>query len=166
MYSPLLFTTSSQCSTRIFNTSLVEITWFRLEKFIQPSSQCCISIERNSAHSIWKRSKEVEIHWCQIGRVRRVWQHFPAMRLNGFLGHIGDMRAGVIVQQKNSMLPIRSFLLNSRVESFHLLNIEFRVDRLVPFKQFVMDNSFPPYAQYRFTRMKILFHARSLVCRG
>uniref|UniRef100_A0A1I7WQX2 Aa_trans domain-containing protein n=1 Tax=Heterorhabditis bacteriophora TaxID=37862 RepID=A0A1I7WQX2_HETBA len=57
------------------------------------------------------------------------------------------MRAGTVVQQKNCMLPTMSFLLNSRVESFHLLNIEFRVDRLVPFKQFVMDNPFPvpPY---------------------
>ena len=66
------------------------------------------------------------------------------------------------------MLPIRSFLLNNRVESFHLLNIEFRVDRLVPFKQFVMDNPFPvpPYAQHRFTRMKILFHARCRLFTG
>ena len=38
------------------------------------------------------------------------------------------------MQQKNSILPVRSFLLNSRLESFHLLNIEFRVDRLVLFK--------------------------------
>ena len=61
-------------------------------------------------------------------------QHFPATCLNGFLGHNGDMRAGIVMQQKNSMLPIRSFLLNSRLESFHLLNIELRVDRLVSFK--------------------------------
>ena len=54
-----------------------------------------------------------------------MWQHFPAMRLNGFC--IRDMRAGVVVQQKNSMLPIGSFLLNSCLESFHLLNIELSV---------------------------------------
>ena len=46
----------------------------------------------------------------------------------------GDMRAGVVVQQKNSMLPIGSFHLNScHRESVHLLNIEFCVDRLVSF---------------------------------
>ena len=85
--------------------------------------------------------------------VRWVWQYFPATRLIGSLGHIGDMRAGVVVQQKNSMLPIGSFLLNSCLEWFHLLNIEFRVDRLLSFKQVVMDNPFPvqPYAQRGFT---------------
>ena len=41
---------------------------------------------------------------------------------------------GVVVQLMDSMLPIRSFLFNSRLESFHLLNIEFRVDRLVSSK--------------------------------
>ena len=37
----------------------------------------------------------------------------PATCLNGFLGHIGDMRAGVVAQQKNSMLLIMFFLLNT-----------------------------------------------------
>ena len=58
-----------------------------------------------------------------------MWQHFPVMRLSGFLGHFGNMRARVVVKQKNSTLSIKSFLLNSPVESFHLLNVEFRVDR-------------------------------------
>ena len=102
----------------------------------------------------------VEIHWSQVGIVRQEWQHFPATCLNVFLGHIGDMRAGVVVQQEDSMLPIRSSLLNSHLESFHLLNIEFRVDRLVLFNQSVMDNPFPvaPHA-HRFTRIDF-FHAQ------
>ena len=51
-------------------------------------------------------------------------------------------------------------LLNSRLESFHLLNTDFRVDRLVLFKQFVMCNPLPvpPYAQHRFTRMNFFCH--------
>ena len=72
-----------------------------------------------------------------------MWEHFPATLLNVFLGHIGNMRSGVAVPKKNSMLPNRSFLLSSRLESNHLLNIEFRVDSLVSFKQFVMYNHFP-----------------------
>ena len=72
----------------------------------------------------------MEVRWLQMVRVGRVWQHFPATRLTGFLGHIGDMIVGVVVQQKNSMLPIRSFLLNSRLESINLLSIEFSIDRL------------------------------------
>ena len=90
-----------------------------------------------------------------------MWQHFPAKHLNGFLGHIGDMRVGVVVQQKNSMLPIRYFLLNSCLEMLHLLNIEFFIDRLVSFKQLIMDNPFPvpPCAQHVFTQINI-FHAR------
>ena len=67
------------------------------------------------------------------------------MHLNGFLGHIGDMMAGVVVQQKNSMLPDRSFF----IVVLSLLNIEFRVDRLFSFRQFEIDNPFtvPSYAQ-------------------
>ena len=72
-----------------------------------------------------------------------MWQHVPAARLNGFFAHIGDMRADVVVQQKNYMLPITSFVLNSRLEAFHLLNIEFCVDRLVLFNRFIRDNPFP-----------------------
>ena len=76
------------------------------------------------------------------------------------IGHVDDITVGVVVQQKNSMLPFSYFLLNSRLESFHLFNIEFHVDRLISFKQFVVDNPFPvpPYA-HRFTPMK-LFNAR------
>ena len=97
-----------------------------------------------------------------IERVRWAWQNFPATCFNVFLGHIGDMRAVVVVQQKNSVLPIRHFLLNSCLKSFHLLNIEFRVDGSVSLKQLVMDNPFPvpPYPQHLFTRMKIVFLAR------
>ena len=62
----------------------------------------------------------------------------------------------------------RTFLMNTRVELFHLLNIELRVDRLVPFKQFIMDNPFPvpPYVQHHFTRIKILFHTRCRLFTG
>ena len=56
-----------------------------------------------------------------------MWQNFSATPLSGFLGHIGENRAVVVVQQENSMLTIRSFPLNSRLELFHLLNIEFRI---------------------------------------
>lgn len=99
--------------------------------------------------------------WCQIGRVWQAWQHFPTMCLNGFLCHIGHMRVGNVMQQKSSMLPIRSFILNSHVELFHLLNIEFCIFHLVPFKEILRDNPFPvpPYAQHRFMWNKILLHA-------
>ena len=71
-----------------------------------------------------------------------MWQHFPATCLNGFLGHICHIRAGVVVQKKKYILTIRPFLMNSRQ-----LKTEFRVDRLASFKQFVMDYPFPvsPY---------------------
>ena len=82
-----------------------------------------------------------------------MWQHFPDLCLNGFLGHVGDMRAGGVVQQKNSMLPIMFLLLCCRLESFHLLNIEFHVDQLVLFKQFILDNAFQylTFPQHCFT---------------
>ena len=38
-----------------------------------------------------------------------MWQHLPATRLNGYFGHIGDMRTGDVMQQKNAMLPIGCF---------------------------------------------------------
>ena len=61
-------------------------------------------------------------------------------------------------------LPCHALVI---LESFHLLNIEFRVDRLVSFKQFVMYNPFavPPYTQTCFKRMKI-FHARCRLLTG
>ena len=66
---------------------------------------------------------------------------------------------------EKELLLIRSFLLNSHLESFHLLNIEFHVDRLVLFKQFVMDNPLLvlPHVQHRFTRMKV-FVIRCVTC--
>ena len=92
---------------------------------------------------------------------------YRATRLNGFLGHNGEMRTDVVAQQNNAMLPIKTFLMKSRLESFHPLNIEFRLKRLVPFMPFVMDNPFPvpPYAHYS-TQMKIFLRAVSLVHRG
>ena len=87
-----------------------------------------------------------------------MWQHFPTMRLN-----ISDMRAGVVTHQKNTTLPI----MDSRFESFHLLNIEFRVDNLVSFKQFMMINSSQSHhTQHRFTWMKILLHVRHIFSSG
>ena len=87
----------------------------------------------------------------------------PSHTLNGFFGHIDDLKADVFMQQKNSMLPIRSFLLSSRLESFHLLNIEFCVVHSVLFKQFVM---VPPYAQHPFTLMKIFSTRRCRLFTG
>ena len=58
----------------------------------------------------------------------------PSHAFKCLLSHIGDMSVGVVVHHNISMLPIRSFLLNSCLESFHLLNIEFCVDHLVLFK--------------------------------
>ena len=60
----------------------------------------------------------------------------------------------------------RSFLLNSRAESFHMLNIEFRVDRLIPFKKFVMDNPFPVSTTSFYADEDVFSRAGSLVCRG
>ena len=90
--------------------------------------------------------------------------HMTATGLNGFLGHIGDMRSGV-AQQKNSMPPIRFFLMNGCHESFHLLKSSALT---VLFKQFVMDDPFPvpPYAQHRSMRMKIFSRVVSLVYLG
>ena len=75
----------------------------------------------------------MEIYWCQMGDYGGCGSTSQPRVLNDFLSYFGDMRSGVVVQQKNSMLPIRSFLLNRRLELFHLLNIEFGVDRLVSF---------------------------------
>ena len=147
---------------KLFNASTVKITWFRLEEIVQPSLQFHVIIERNATQCIREGSEQMEIRSYQVGRIRRMWQHFPAKRLNGFLGHIGDVRAGVVVLQKNGMSPIRSFLLDSVVESLHLLDVKFRIHCLVPIKQFVVDHAFPvpPYAQHRFARVKILFCSR------
>ena len=71
-----------------------------------------------------------------------MWQHFPVTRLNDFHGHIGDMRAGVVVQQKNSMLS--SFLLNSGLESFHVEHSSV-LTVWICLVQFVIP--IPPYAQ-------------------
>ena len=66
----------------------------------------------------------------------------------------------------NSMLPIKSFLLNGHLESLHLLNMETRVGRLVLFKQFVMDNTLPvpPYVHH-LMQMK-MFHERCSLFAG
>ena len=60
-----------------------------------------------------------------------MWQNFPAVGLSGFFGHIRNMRAVVVLHQKNTVLSIRFFFLNSRLELFHVLNIKFWVDCLV-----------------------------------
>ena len=93
----------------------------------------------------------MEIYRRQIWRVRRIWQHFTTMRLNG------DMRTGAIVHPKNFMLPIRSFVNSRFTLSFQLLILKFCVDRLVPFRQFAMDNPFPipPCAQQLETILKL-----------
>ena len=39
-----------------------------------------------------------------------MWQPTTATCLNGFVGHIGDMRAGVVVQQWNTILLNHYFL--------------------------------------------------------
>ena len=89
-------------------------------------------------------------------------QNFLAQSLNGFLGHIGDVRAGVVVKQKNAVSPIRSYLLDSIVDSLHLMDIQVRIHCLVPFRQFIVDHAFaaPPYAQHHFARVKTLFRLR------
>lgn len=82
-------------------------------------------------------------------------RYFPFMRFYDIHVHNGDMRAGVVVLRasKNFMLRISYFLLKSHVVYVHVLNIEFRVDRLILFKRFVMDNPFllPPFAEQHFT---------------
>ena len=104
----------------------------------------------------------MKIQRYHIKRVRRMLKHFPAKRLNGCLGHVDDVRAGVVVLQENAMSPIRSLLLYSVVESMYLLKIEFCIHRVIIFEQFVVDNAFPasPYTQHLLTRMKILSYLR------
>ena len=90
-------------------------------------------------------------------------QHFPFEFLNRGFGHIGGVRTGIVVLQKNAISPIRSFLLNCFVELVHLLNVELHIECLVALKQFVMNCAFPapPYIQHGLSRMKVLFCSRS-----
>lgn len=52
----------------------------------------------------------------------------------------------------------RSFLLDSIVESLHLLNLRLRIHCLVPIKQWVVGHAFPvPPCTHSFAQGKILF---------
>lgn len=140
---------------KLFNASIVEITWFPFEEIVQPSLQFHVIIEWNAMQCIREGSKQMEIrrqmakgiegllrgithgNWKevrrgerkvkerikgsgwrndlsleegeighQVGRIWRMWQHFPAKHLNSFLSHTGNVRAGIVMLQKNAMLPI------------------------------------------------------------
>lgn len=90
-------------------------------------------------------------------------QHSSFKVFNFSFGHIGNVRMGIVVFQKNAVSPIWSFVLYCFVELMLLLNIELCIDCLAAFKQFIMIYAFPvpPYTQHGPLRMKVLFCQQS-----